>query len=79
MRRRSNIPTRSVKHDVTFVFEQTEMSHAAVNLSVGVDNLMNKTYSEHLNLAGNSRFGYSAKISVNEPGRIFWGKVSMTF
>ena len=53
--------------------------NSAVNLSTGVDNLFNKTYSEHLNLAGNSSFGYSAKTSVNEPGRTFWGKVSMTF
>ncbi|MCS3432733.1 TonB-dependent copper receptor [Klebsiella sp. BIGb0407] len=53
--------------------------NSAVNLSTGVDNLFNKTYSEHLNLAGNSSFGYSAKTSVNEPGRTFWGKVSVTF
>ena len=53
--------------------------NSAVNLSTGVDNLLNKTYSEHLNLAGNSSFGYSAKTSVNEPGRTFWGKVSVTF
>lgn len=53
--------------------------NSAVNLSIGVDNLFNKTYSEHLNLAGNSSFGYSAKTSVNEPGRTFWGKVSVKF
>lgn len=53
--------------------------NSAFNLSAGVDNLFNKTYSEHLNLAGNSSFGYSAKTSVNEPGRTFWGKVSVTF
>jgi len=53
--------------------------NSAVNLSIGLDNLFNKTYSEHLNLAGNSSFGYSAKTSVNEPGRTFWGKVSVTF
>lgn len=53
--------------------------NSALNLSIGVDNLFNKTYSEHLNLAGNSSFGYSAKTSVNEPGRTFWGKVSVIF
>ncbi|MDO2088016.1 hypothetical protein Q2428_23890, partial [Escherichia coli] len=45
----------------------------------GVDNLLDKDYSEHLNLAGNSSFGYSANTSVNEPGRTFWGKINVTF
>ncbi|GKW23072.1 TonB-dependent copper receptor [Pectobacterium carotovorum subsp. carotovorum] len=50
-----------------------------VKLSTGVDNLFNTTYSEHLNLAGNSSFGYSANSSVNEPGRTYWAKVNITF
>ncbi|WP_113625666.1 TonB-dependent copper receptor [Pectobacterium peruviense] len=50
-----------------------------VKLSTGVDNLFNTTYSEHLNLAGNSSFGYSANTSVNEPGRTYWAKVNVTF
>lgn len=50
-----------------------------IKLSAGVDNLFNKTYSEHLNLAGNSSFGYSSNTPVNEPGRTFWGKVNVTF
>ncbi|WP_156107081.1 TonB-dependent copper receptor [Cedecea neteri] len=51
----------------------------AIKLSAGVDNLLNKTYSEHLNLAGNSSFGYSSNTPVNEPGRTVWGKVNVTF
>lgn len=50
-----------------------------VKVSTGVDNLFDKTYSEHLNLAGNSSFGYSANTAVNEPGRTFWAKVNVTF
>ncbi|MEQ9861082.1 TonB-dependent copper receptor [Pectobacterium cacticida] len=50
-----------------------------VKLSAGVDNLFDKAYSEHLNLAGNSSFGYSANTSVNEPGRTFWAKLNVTF
>ncbi|MCE9733054.1 TonB-dependent copper receptor [Pectobacterium sp. IFB5596] len=50
-----------------------------VKLSTGVDNVFNTTYSEHLNLAGNSSFGYSANTSVNEPGRTYWAKVNITF
>ncbi|ALD46850.1 MULTISPECIES: TonB-dependent copper receptor [Serratia] len=50
-----------------------------VKLSAGLDNILNKTYSEHLNLAGNSAFGYSANSAVNEPGRTLWAKVNVTF
>ncbi|WP_410750610.1 TonB-dependent copper receptor [Citrobacter sp. U14242] len=50
-----------------------------VKISAGVDNLFDKTYSEHLNLAGNSSFGYSSNTSVNESGRTFWGKINLTF
>lgn len=48
-------------------------------ISAGIDNLFNKTYSEHLNLAGNSAFGYSADTQVNESGRNLWAKFNVTF
>lgn len=50
-----------------------------IKLSSGVDNLFDKTYSEHLNLAGNSGFGYSSEQPINEPGRTFWAKLNVTF
>lgn len=50
-----------------------------VKVSAGVDNLLNKIYSEHLNLAGNSTFGYSSNTAVNEPGRTVWAKLNVTF
>lgn len=50
-----------------------------VKLSAGVDNLFDRNYSEHLNLAGNSGFGYSSNQPVNEPGRTFWAKLNLTF
>ncbi len=50
-----------------------------IKVSGGVDNILNKTYSEHLNLAGNSGFGYSAHMPVNEPGRTLWMKLNMKF
>lgn len=50
-----------------------------VKLSVGVDNLFDTAYSEHLNLAGNSSFGYSANTPVSEPGRTGWAKINVTF
>ncbi len=50
-------------------------------ISTGVDNLFDKAYAEHLNLAGNAGFGYPANDpqAINEPGRTFWTKVDMSF
>ena len=52
-----------------------------VKLSAGVDNLFDKDYAEHLNLAGNAGFGYPANDpqAINEPGRTLWTKVDMSF
>ncbi|MCE0916453.1 TonB-dependent copper receptor [Pseudomonas sp. NMI760_13] len=52
-----------------------------LKLSAGVDNLFDKAYAEHLNLAGNAGFGYPANATdpVNEPGRTFWTKVDFSF
>ncbi|MFV3404518.1 TonB-dependent copper receptor [Pseudomonas sp. NY15463] len=52
-----------------------------LKLSAGVDNLFDKTYAEHLNLAGNAGFGFSSSDPqpVNEPGRTFWTKVDFSF
>ena len=51
-------------------------------LSAGVDNLLDKAYSEHLNLAGSAGFadyGLDATRRVNEPGRTYWARVDMSF
>jgi iron complex outermembrane receptor protein len=49
-------------------------------VSTGVDNLFNKAYAEHLNLAGNAGFGYPADdVAINEPGRTLWTKVDFSF
>lgn len=52
-----------------------------LKVSTGVDNLFDKDYSEHLNLAGNAGFGYPANDpeSIHEPGRTFWTKVDFSF
>ncbi|WP_413739102.1 TonB-dependent copper receptor [Sodalis sp. RH21] len=50
-----------------------------IKISSGVDNILNKSYSEHLNLAGNSGFGYSANRQVNEPGRTVWARLNVKF
>jgi iron complex outermembrane recepter protein len=50
-----------------------------VRVSLGIDNLFNKTYSEHLNLAGNAGFGFAANTPINEPGRTAWARVSVVY
>ncbi|MDO9638225.1 MAG: TonB-dependent copper receptor [Pseudotabrizicola sp.] len=52
-----------------------------MKLSAGVDNLFDKAYSEHLNLAGNAGFGFSMDDpqAFNEPGRTLWTKVDFSF
>lgn len=51
-----------------------------MKVSVGVDNLLDKAYAEHLNLAGNSAFGYPADpVAINEPGRTLWAKIQLDF
>ncbi|WP_022964366.1 TonB-dependent copper receptor [Halopseudomonas pelagia] len=51
-----------------------------MKVSIGVDNLLDKAYAEHLNLAGNSAFGYPADpVAINEPGRTLWAKIQFDF
>lgn len=50
---------------------------ANLQLTGGIDNLFNKDYSEHLNLAGNADFGYpAAPLRIGEPGRTVWLKMN---
>ncbi|MDR0458697.1 MAG: TonB-dependent copper receptor, partial [Burkholderiaceae bacterium] len=46
---------------------------------LGVDNLFNKTYSEHLNMAGNAGFGFPGAVPINEPGRLWWARLNVSF
>lgn len=50
-----------------------------VQLTVGIDNLLNKTYTEHLNRAGNAAFGYPASVAFNEPGRAVWARLGVAY
>ena len=52
----------------------------SLQLSAGVDNLLDRAFAEHLNLGGNAAFGYPADpVRINEPGRTFWSKLNVTF
>jgi len=48
-------------------------------VSAGVDNLFDKNYTEHLNLAGDAGFGFPGDKALNEPGRTLWTKVDFSF
>ena len=50
-----------------------------LKITVGVDNLLDKTYAEPLNLAGNAGFGFPANTRLNEPGRTLWLRADMQF
>ena len=51
-----------------------------LQLTAGIDNLFDRAYSEHLNLGGNSAFGYPADpVRINEPGRTAWMKLNLRY
>lgn len=50
-----------------------------IDLSVGIDNVLNKNYAEHLNKLGSSGFGYAATEQFNNIGRNYWARISMKF
>ncbi|MGE4125082.1 MAG: TonB-dependent copper receptor [Pusillimonas sp.] len=52
-----------------------------VLVTAGVDNVFNKTYSEHLSKSGANIPGNVAFVNrrINEPGRVFWLKAQVAF
>ncbi|TCM62764.1 iron complex outermembrane receptor protein [Acinetobacter calcoaceticus] len=50
-----------------------------VDLSVGIDNLLDTNYAEHLNKMGNAGAGISATEQFNNIGRNYWARMSMKF
>lgn len=51
----------------------------AVQASVGVDNLFDKTYAEFISRGGSAVAGFETTTRVNEPGRTVWMKVDFKF
>lgn len=50
----------------------------ALRLTAGIDNLFDRDYAEHLNLAGSADFGYPAMpVRIDEPGRNLWLKLGL--
>jgi len=50
-----------------------------LRLSVGADNLLDETYAEHISRAGTMLAGYPQTTRVNEPGRVLWARLDLTF
>ena len=50
----------------------------AVTLTGGVDNLLDKTYAEHISRSGAMVPGYVQTTRVNEPGRTLWLKLQLS-
>ena len=50
-----------------------------VDVSVGIDNVLDKTYTEHLNKMGNAGLGFAANEKFNNIGRNYWARISMKF
>lgn len=48
-------------------------------VSIGTDNLFDKTYAEHISRAGSMVPGYIQSLRVNEPGRAFWLKLDVDY
>jgi iron complex outermembrane recepter protein len=47
--------------------------------AVGIDNLFDKTYAEHISRSGAMIAGFEQTTRVNEPGRNFWVKATYSF
>ena len=50
-----------------------------VLVTAGVDNLLDKTYAEHISRAGAAIPGFDQTTRVNEPGRTAWLKAQYSF
>ena len=63
----------------TFAINAAYQYSEVLGFSTGIDNLLDKTYSEHLNISGAALFGYAANEQFNNVGRNYWARVSMKF
>lgn len=51
-----------------------------VQVTAGIDNVFDRAYAEHLNLAGSADFGYPADpVRIAEPGRTAWLRVAVKY
>jgi iron complex outermembrane receptor protein len=77
---RGNIVGQDVAPSDSFTVLSLNASYrltTKVNLSMGIDNLLDETYAEHLSRAGAMVPGYVQSQRVNEPGETLWLKVDV--
>lgn len=63
----------------TLSLNATYHVHDGIDLSFGIDNILNKTYTEHLNKLGDAGTGLAATEQFNNVGRNYWARMSMKF
>lgn len=63
----------------TLSLNGTYQIHQGVDLSIGIDNVLDKVYTEHLNKAGSAGFGFAQNEQFINIGRNYWARVSMKF
>jgi len=51
----------------------------SVQVTAGIDNLLDRDYAEHLSRSGAMVAGYEQTTRVNEPGRTLWLKLAVTY
>ncbi|MCK5898324.1 MAG: TonB-dependent receptor [Methylococcales bacterium] len=64
---------------ITSSLELGYKPHPAVEFKFGMDNIFDKTYTEHLNRNASASSGGPSVLKLNEPGRSFWGRISIDF
>lgn len=78
---RGNIAGQDIGPTDAFAVLSTNGSYRisdAVNLSAGIDNLLDEAYAEHLSRAGAAVSGFVQDERVNEPGRTLWVELDLT-
>ena len=63
----------------TFALNSTYEYSDELQLNLGIDNLFDKTYAEHLSRAGAAVSGYEQVTRINEPGRSLWLNINWLF
>ena len=64
----------------TFALNAAYRVNDHLRASAGIDNLFDRAYAEHLNLAGSADFGFPADpVRINEPGRTLWLKLDYQY
>lgn len=64
---------------ITSALELAYKPHPAIEFKFGVDNIFDKAYTEHLNRNASSSAAGPTITKLNEPGRSFWGRISIDF